>query len=364
MPGDAVERAPRRARPGRPPRATAADVAALAGTSIATVSLVANGKTTGRVSDDTTARVTAAIDSLGYVVDHAASALAKGSADIVILVAPDLSNPYYGDVVAGIAETLGDRYQLLLSVSSTGEQPSTAALRRFMAVRPAGLLVDAPSAELVDALPAGTVTVFLDAPGDRSAGLPTVNYDLGSAVDELVEHLAGEGHRTVAYLDSSTGTDTFTLRRTLFEAAAARRGVAVVGPASSLVEVSAAARAVATEWPEWQTAGVTSVVCATDTQAYGALAFARESDLRVPQDLAVAGFDNLPSSAVTAPGLTSVALPGAALGRTAASTLLGLLDRVDGPAPASSGVGVAGSTATTVDLAARLVIRGSTQRAR
>jgi LacI family transcriptional regulator len=342
---------------GRRVRVTAVDVAALAGTSVATVSLVANGKTKGRVSPETATRVVAAIDTLGYVVDHAASALARGTADVVILVAPDLSNPYYGDVVRGITSVLGDRYQLLLSVTSTGVQPDASAVRRFASLRPAGLLVDAPSASFLADLPAGPAMVLLDAPGleHREA---TVNYDLRPGIDDLVDHLADQGHRVVAYLDSITGTDTFTLRRSLVHEAAAERGLVMLFGAASIIDVAAATEAADAAWETWQEAGVTAVVCATDTHAYGALLSARNRGVRVPEDLAVAGFDDLPSSAVTAPGLTSVALPGLSMGRTAARRLLDII----GDDSLDDGLGMDPELAALLgdDLTARLIVRDST----
>jgi LacI family transcriptional regulator len=329
-------------------RVTAADVAALAGTSVATVSLVANGKTKGRISAENITRVEAAIAELGYVVDHAASALARGSADVVILVAPDLSNPYYGDVVTGITSVLGERYQLLLSVTTAGVQPTARALRRFVSLRPAGLLIDAPSETFLTELPAGPATVLIDAPGFENRAA-TVNYDLGPGVDDLVAHLADQGHRTIAYVDSVTGSETFTLRRALVEVAAQRSGLRVVDGVRSLVESGDAAVAADGAWSTWRALGATAVICATDTQAYGVLFSARRNEVGVPEDFAVTGFDDLPPSSLTAPALTSVALPGLSIGRAAAHRLLEQLEPSSHVTPPA-------------DLVARLVIRGSSLR--
>ncbi|MDQ0771157.1 hypothetical protein QF031_003906 [Pseudarthrobacter defluvii] len=94
----------------RPRRVTAAMVAARAGVSVATVSLVANGKTAGRVAEDNISRVRDAIAELGYVVDGIGSSLAKGVSSVVILVAPDISNPFFAKVIAGVRESLGPQY--------------------------------------------------------------------------------------------------------------------------------------------------------------------------------------------------------------------------------------------------------------
>ncbi|MFF1574745.1 LacI family DNA-binding transcriptional regulator [Leifsonia sp. NPDC058292] len=311
----------------RTPRVTAATVAERAGLSIATVSLVLNNKTQGRVSEANIARVQAAVDELGYVIDRGASALARGRSDLVILVAPDLSNPFFGAVIRGISAELGDRFQLVLSVTESGVQPTAADLRRFAGLRPAGLLVDAPSDAFLDEVVDGDPLVLLDAP-ELAHPVATVNYDMADAIDELAAHLASRGHTTIAYLDSVTGTTTFDLRRDRVIAAAAEHGMSVEAPdaARSVIDMHAAAYAFTQAWPALRDAGVTAVVCATDTHAYGVLEAARGLAIRVPQDLAVTGFDDLPYSAVTSPSLTTIRLPGEPLGRAAARRLIHQID--------------------------------------
>ena len=311
-------------------RVTAAMVAERAGTSIATVSLVVNGKDRGRVSAPIAARVRDAVDELGYVVDHAASSLARGTGDLVVLIAPDLSNPFFAEVIRGVRDTLGDRYQLVLSVTERGAQPATSDLRRFERLRPAGILVDAPAAG--ESLDAAVPVVLLDAP-DAPTGAVAVDYDLTSGVAELVAHLRERGHERVAYLDGTARVATFGVRHRLFQEACAAAGITVseLGARADLT-VDAAAAATEHALEAWHEDGVTAVVAAA-------------TGLRVPEDLAVAGFDDLPSSSVTAPALTSVALPGAELGRAAALRLLAAVD---------------GTAAEPVALPTRLVRRAST----
>ena len=304
-------------------------VAERAGTSIATVSLVVNGKDRGRVSTPIADRVRDAVEQLGYVVDHAASSLARGSGDLVVLIAPDLSNPCFAEVIRGVRDTIGDRFQLVLSVTERGEQPVDADVRRFERLRPAGILVDAPAEHA--SMAASVPVVLLDAPGGPGA----VNYDLTAGVEALVAHLAAAGHRRVAYLDGTSRATTFAVRRTLFGQACTTAGI-TVSPVQAQADltIDAAASAVGQVVDAWLADRVTAVVAAADTLAYGVLRVAAERDIAVPTSLAVAGFDDLPSSSVTAPSLTSVALPGADLGRAAALRLLATLDGVDAPDPA------------------------------
>ncbi|WP_323743200.1 LacI family DNA-binding transcriptional regulator [Curtobacterium sp. VKM Ac-1395] len=310
-------------------RVTAAMVAERAGTSIATVSLVVNGKDRGRVSVPIATRVRDAVDELGYVVDHAASSLARGSGDLVVLIAPDLSNPFFAEVIRGVRDTVGDRFQLVLSVTERGEQPVDADVRRFERLRPAGILVDAPAAG--ESMSAGVPVVLLDAPGGPGA----VNYDLSSGVDALVAHLAAAGHHRVGYLDGTSRATTFAVRRSLFDEVCAAAGITVSSVvAQADLTIDAAATAAGAVVDTWLAEGVTAVVGAADTLAYGVLRVAAERGVAVPGTLAVAGFDDLPSSSVTAPALTSVALPGAELGRAAALRLLAMLDGTEAPDPA------------------------------
>lgn len=297
-------------------------VAQRAGTSTATVSLVVNGKTAGRVSPENVERVRAAIAELGYVVDHAASSLAKGTSSIVMLIAPDLSNPFFGGVISGIKSTLGPRYQLLLSVTGNGRTPDASDIQQFLALRPAGLLVDAPTEAFITELPADSPLVLLDAPGLEERAT-TVNFSMREGVEALIDHLAAAGHTRVAYLDSVTGTETFLLRHELLREVATERGMSFFTHprAISVIDLTAAGTAFAAAWPQWQRDGVTAVICATDTHAYGVLQRAAGMGLSIPLDLAVTGFDNLPYSAISSPSLTTVDLPGFALGAAAARAL-------------------------------------------
>ncbi len=327
-------------------------VAARAGVSTATVSLVANGKTQGRVSEDNISRVREAIAELGYVVDSIGSSLAKGISSIVILVAPDISNPFFANVIAGVRGALGAEYQLLLSVTDAGEFPRVDDVRRLLALRPAGLLVDAPSEEFLEDLSVAGPLVLLDAPGLESFA-PSVNLDVGHGARLLARHLADAGHKQAAYMDSVTGTATFDIRRAAFLEESAALGITVATDhvIGTTIDVGAAAGAFAAAWPDWQRDGVTAVVCATDTHAYGVLQEARVAGVRIPQELAVAGFDDLPYSATSNPGLTSVHLPGDALGARAGEQLRRVMEGK-------------GLEQHQLILQGSLMVRGSTEPAR
>ena len=312
------------ARTNGPRRVTAAMVAARAGVSAATVSLVTNGKTAGRVSTENIAKVEQAVQELGYVVDGLGSSLAKGHSNIVILVAPDVSNPFYAKVIAGVRQAIGEKFALLLSVTDAGLTPEPSDVRRLLSLRPAGLLIDAPSPQFLAELRPTEPTVLLDAAGIASDA-PSVNFDIAGGARLLVQHLAEQGHRSVAYLDSTTGTETFRVRREAFAGEARRRGLEVTAMVATTIDVGTAAMEFAASWPDLAARGVSAIACATDTQAYGILQEARVAGVAVPAALAVTGFDDLPYSESSNPGLTTVHLPALEMGRLAGQQLMALM---------------------------------------
>lgn len=330
-------------------RVTAAMVAEHAGVSTATVSLVANGKTQGRVSTANEEKVLQSIKELGYVIDSIGSSLSRGVSTTVIMVAPDISNPFFAKVIAGVRTALGSEYQLLLSVTDAGQLPSAADTRRLLGLRPAGLLVDAPDPTFLEELSATGPLVLLDAPGFGD-GVPAVNLDVAQGARDLAAHLAAAGHTKVAYIDGITGTTTFALRRSAFLEAAAALDMIVPSNAQleTPIDVGIAAAAFAEAWPQWKKEGISAVVCATDTHAYGVLQEARVEGIAVPAELAVTGFDDLPYSENSNPGLTSVRLPAEQLGQRAAEHLLQLINGQD-------------LETTQVILPSELMVRGSTQ---
>ncbi|PRA10130.1 LacI family transcriptional regulator [Arthrobacter sp. MYb211] len=319
---------PKQTQPAR--KVTAALVAAHAGVSTATVSLVANGKSSGRVSKRNEARVRESIRELGYYVDSIGSSLARGVSSLVILVAPDISNPFFAKLIAGVRGVLGEDYQLLLSVTDAGLSPSAAETRRLLGLRPAGLLVHAPTPEFLAELSSPLPMIALDAP-DAPENVPSVNFDVLQGARDVAAHLAAQGHRKVGYLDANTGTATLRTRREAFLSAAAEHGMEVPADAirSSTIEMGDAAATFSANWKQWKHAGITALACATDTHAYGVLHGASVAGVRIPQELAVTGFDDLPFSATSNPSLTSVRLDAEAVGIEAAQALRTLIEGKD-----------------------------------
>lgn len=322
----------------------AVDVAAAAGVSTATVSLVVNGKADGRVAPATAARVREVIAELGYTVNASARGLVTGRHHCIGLVASDISNPFISAVAAGVADALGDDDQLVLAV--TGADQPGPDLDRILAFGVDGLLLDLPLADEVHARdPSCPVVVLDDAPSRSVAN--TVWFDVADAARALATHLVELGHHRIAYLDAERPLATFRSRRVALTSRLRRlNGSGVLLTARAPIDLEAARVVVRDLWPLWSSKGITALVTTADVQAYGALAAFADLGVDVPSEVSIASFDGLPYAAITNPALTTVTLPAFELGRQGARLLAEL---------------IAGNTsAPAIELPARLDVRAST----
>ncbi|MFB7664150.1 LacI family DNA-binding transcriptional regulator [Kitasatospora sp. NPDC056138] len=331
--------------PGRRP--TGRDVARLAGVSQATVSLVFSGSESGhRVSEATRQRVREAARSLGYRPQAAGRQLRLGRSGMILLAVPNILGPFFGRVLVGVHEEAG-KHGLAVVVSSgwgSATLAEAATTSRFD-----GLLICSPDDSQLGELPSDTPAVFLDADPlglSGSRARPTVELDVAGGMRVAVEHLVGLGHRRIGHLRSTHSAYTFRVRQAAFEAAA--KGLEVVEVGVSLNEGQRAARSAA-----YQLLGAPdrprAVICDDDVVASGLYQAAADLGLRIPADISVVGIDNIPVADLLAPPLTTVDLPGEALGRVGVAALAALLRGEDAPA--------------TGPLATALVVRSSTAAA-
>ncbi|KQO47621.1 MULTISPECIES: LacI family DNA-binding transcriptional regulator [unclassified Frigoribacterium] len=298
-------------------RATVKDVAALAGVSPKTVSNVINGVVF--VRPDTRTRVESALAELDYVPNLSARGLRTGRTGSIALAFPDLSTPYSAEMTHWFVEQAHER-GWSIQLEQTGSRPERE-----------GELLSRGKEHLVDGLVLNPIT--LDASALSSAGSGTgaatdslppvvvigeveqtlvdqVRVDSVAAARDMTAHLIAVGHRRIATLGDSAGEfDTATARaRTRgFEQAMAEAGLPVD-------------RALQYSCPEWTSADAFAVVraaidrgdrpdaifCFTDSLAIGAVSALSSGGLRVPDDVAVAGFDDIVDGRFSVPPLTTV----------------------------------------------------------
>jgi LacI family transcriptional regulator len=290
-------------------RATARDVALLAEVSVATVSLIANGKSAGRVTPKTHRRVLDAIQKLDYRVNTTASALARGRRDTVAFVSPDPTNPFFAHLLDGMASVLNPALSLTALWPRHGDDYDAAAVHRALAGDLAGLVLACPDRALLEAISPTCPTILLD-PRDGHPGMSRLDLDLTAGSVALAEHLIGLGHRKVAYVGIGNETTALHHRRNTLCDELISRGASVAVPDLIVprMTVHSALENALDVLPAWIDAGVTAVVCGDDLLAYGILQAAEQLSIAVPTTLSVVGHNNLPFSAMVTPSLTTVDL--------------------------------------------------------
>ncbi|MEO3750079.1 LacI family DNA-binding transcriptional regulator [Streptomyces sp. B6B3] len=322
---------------------TLADVAARAGVSAATVSRVLNGNYP--VAGATRRRVLRAVEELEYVVNGPASALAAATSDLVGVLVNDIADPFFGIIASAVQTEIGPggdgTRQKLAVVCNTGGSPEReltylTLLQRQRAaavVLTGGALEDEEhSAALATRIghlaAAGAHTVLCGRPplpGSVTDEPPTaVTFDNRGGARQLTGHLLELGHRRLGYVGGPAARTTTRHRLEGHRAALAEAGLA--GDAERLTVHGRYDRASGYEGAVQllsREPDLTAIVAANDTVALGVCAALRERGVRIPEDVSVTGFDDLPFAADAAPALTTVRLPLAEAGRIAARLALG-----------------------------------------
>ena len=302
--------------------ATIHDVARAAGVSIATVSRVLNGN--ARVSGESCQRVWAAAASLDYWPNPAARSLRQSRTHVLGVLLPDLYGEFFSEVIRGIdLEARHAKFQILVS-SSHAEAEAIAAAARSMRGRVDGLVVMAPDAEsasAIDRIMHKFPVILLNTPfpADGCGGISIANAAGARAV---VGHLLALGHRRVAVIKGPPGNADAEERLGGYRETLAGAGIEPV-PSLELegdFTESSGFRA-ATQLRALRP--IPSAVFATnDYMAIGLLSALNASAIRVPADMAVAGFDDIAIASYVTPALTTVRVDAYELGARAVRLLV------------------------------------------
>lgn len=322
----------KRAERGRRRPATLKEVAARAGVSVSTVSLVANDKKDARIGDAARARVLAAIEELGYRPNALAQNLVHGHSRFIGLVADAIaSTPFAGQIIHGAQREAWDRGYVLLVANTEGNpEAEQQAISMLLEHKVQGILYSTwyhRQIELPRALAEVDVAlVNCFAPGGPLAVVPD-EVQGGRAAAQL---LIDAGHRRIAFINTTTPSPARQGRIAGYRQALAAAGLPedphLVFEAESAQEggYEIADRVLAS--------GATGVCCHNDRVAMGLYDRLREKGQRIPDALSVVGFDNQEIIAAHLhPGLSTVALPHYELGVAGVRALL------DGAASATDG---------------------------
>ena len=319
-------------------RPTMKDVAERAGVALSTVSYVLNNS--GPVADDRRSKVLEAVSALGYLPNESARNLKRHSVATIGLVVPDLVNQYFAMIAEGVEQAASERDILVVfcTPEATGEGESWNS-RLLRSQRLDGLIylsgADTRMEPLVDLIRVGPV-VLLDEklPGFN---LPCVVSQNRQGAREVAAYLTSLGHKRLAIFGGPPELWTAEQRLSGYREAIAAAGLdpdavpVFIGDYRMASGERLAAEAMSGPAAERPTA----LICANDLMAIGALSYCRRAGLRVPEDISVVGFDDLPLVSLLTPSLTTVRQPARELGKEAVKLLLSMVDgsEVESPPP-------------------------------
>jgi alanine racemase len=337
-------------------RVTIADVASAAGVSKTAVSFAFNNPE--KLGQATLERVLGVAHDLGYTPHPAARALSmRRSGTIGVLVPQPLStvfaNPFLAELIQGLGE-LCEEHDLTMLLVPPLDGSLEGAIRQasvdgFISV---GLGPDDRALDMLDRI--GIPTVLVDS--DASPAHPAVNVDDAGGAEAAARHLLELGHRDLAIIvlpptrSEVAYTPTAARRLAGYQAALSESGTPAPYVVTAGISMAAGARAFET-LPRGRHRP-TGVLAMSDVAAIGLMSAAQSAGVRVPDDLSVVGYDDLPMSSWTNPSLTTVHQPIVEKGRLAARLLIQRMKgkAVESPRPLSTSLVVRHSTSRSKEV--------------
>jgi LacI family transcriptional regulator len=332
-----------------PQRATIRDIAGAAGVSIATVSRVLNDRPD--VAPETRESVLRVVREQGFSTNRNARALSAGRTGLIGVTLPLVHVEYFSRILWGASEALYEHdMRIVLCPTMHEHDREVTLLDRLLQGTTDGalLLLTKESKDALKALERqGYPFVVLDPRHPVDEGTPVVSAAHWAGAKAATEHLLALGHRRIGAITGPHGWVASVDRLDGYQAALAAAGVL---PAPNLIAkgnftsesgYSGAATLLGLAEPP------TAIFAFNDEMAVGAMRFAQERGLRLPQDLSIVGFDDVEKANIVTPALTTVRQPLAEMGRMAVSLLTRLLERQR-------------IEALRVELGTKLVVRDST----
>ncbi len=342
-------------------RPTQQDVAKLAGVSRATVSYVQNGLTNGRVliSEETHKKVVDAIEELGYVPDASAQALRTGNTKNIGLIIPEMDNPHFWEHADGVEkEALASGYRLLLSSMELNIEYGEDIFKDLSRQRIDGLILMGPlinRSEKIQKtllkfqkrrLPIVEITDNIN----LNHHLDRVSSDYYLATKEVMAHLLSLGHRQIGFVHGVqeplvplvAGDRLLPYKESLLAAGLPVEDDLILRCGATIEDGYQAAEKLL-QYPKKPTA----LIAINDLLAIGVMRAAVDLGLKIPQDVSIVGYDDIPFAKYMVPRLTTVSRDAVSLGREAVKLLLARIQDPDRPQQ-------------TINLSTRVIIREST----
>lgn len=310
-----------------PPRLV--DVARAAGVSLATASRAMTGS--AGVSAAVAAHVQVVAERIGYVPNSHARALAGGQASIVGLIVHDVGDPYFAEIARGVLrETESRGYMALISQTERDPRAELSRIRALRAHRVTSIVL--AGSGYIDASTEADIAAevrHFTAAGGRVAVIGRHHLPVDAVLPDnlnggitLMRHLLNLGHRRIGVLAGPPNLTTVEdrlagLRTAIVAAGLSWRSIPVIPGDFTREGGAQAAATLIGRHPD-----LTAVVALNDPMAVGALSWLLSTGRRVPDEISVAGFDDIPAAADVYPALTTIRLPMVSMGRQALELVL------------------------------------------
>ncbi|HEX4310001.1 MAG TPA: LacI family DNA-binding transcriptional regulator [Acidobacteriaceae bacterium] len=283
------------------------EIAKLAGVSSATVSRVINGS--DLVTTETTQRIQKLIRDLNFVPNRSAVHLKNGKSQIYGIIIPDLNNPFFTETIKIFEELLVENDKELLVANTDFHSTRTQrSVRRMLLRRVDGvaLLTSELEAAALESLVQNRIPVVTTDHYRTGPGISDIVIDFHSGMSQVVAHLKHLGHNKLGFIGGTPGLVTSRVRRESFLDAVVKQGLTSsdgwIVEGDYRIEGGSAAMARILARPDVPTA----VVAANDLTAIGALRTAHQKGLRIPDDISIAGCDDISMSDIVYPPLTTL----------------------------------------------------------
>jgi DNA-binding LacI/PurR family transcriptional regulator len=311
------------------------EIAKIAGVSLGTVSHVLNGS--AAVREPLRRRVMEAVDALGYQPSQLARGLRRDKTNMIGMIIPDVTNPFFPAVVRGAEDVAFENgYRLVLCNTDNDHSKEIAHLNELRTYLPSGLIVIPSSfsdltAQAESYRRAGTAVVCVDRlPKDWNGDTVTANNEHGAY--EATNYILRQGHRRLAIITGPRHLTNAQERLKGFRRALHEKKISI-GPEyvqeTSFDQHGGHAK---TMLLLRMIPRPTVIFAGNDMIAFGALLAFREAGLHCPEEISLIGFDNLDLAEMTSPPLSSVSQPGYQMGNAAARILIDRVRGDDGPA--------------------------------
>lgn len=285
------------------------------------------------ISEATRTRVKALADQYDYRANHSARRLATGVAEAVAYLMPpntgSISEPFVAQLLTGLGQSLATRgWDLLVVQSPSAEQEGDAIRRLASSGKVSGVVLSRPYKEdaRIKLLQEVGLPFIVHGRAQNYADYAWYDVDSETAFMDAVDHLAMLGHRRIGFIGAPTYYNFAQTRLDGFRKGLTHNGLPADEALIEIGEIGDSGGERAASVLLSSAKPPTAILCATDTQAIGALAAARARNLTPGQDISIIGYDGLDIGRHTNPPLTTMAQPQAYSGRQIGDMLLAIID--------------------------------------